>query len=697
MKANDIHSLGDVQAPADLSFLGFAASEGPRGNRAQQSGTSPTGEGGTGGALAICQRHGVARWETLLADFGVSCSAQVPAERRAEFDAACRAVLVEPSALPPLPATSPTGDAGAREALAFDVIDAAALAAELREERARTGLLGQVAVPASVKLADDVTVGDLADRHTLAELQRMADALSAEIDALGVYDMEAHAAALAEPSPGDVRLPDMVECVRPTGTGPLVEEVVQGIAGACAVALTERGDVPPVPAAPSRDLRLPIEAFPYTRQTAKGRVPTNHSANYVALLQRSGFGLAYDVIQKEIVATVDGRPLPKSDHEGEVLLRKATDLCVVNHVPLDNLASTLTSLAAGNPVNPVVDYLLRLRWDHKPRFEKLAEAVGASDPAAARAAFRIFLIQACAAADGGERGMLANPQALPKYETILVLQGEQGSKKTSGLRGLLPAPLRRYMQDGLTLVNGDRDSERQAISSWVTELGEFEATLRRSELERLKAFMSKREDRLRVAYGRSDSRFQRRTVFVATANSDKILTDLTGSRRFAVLSVSNMSVGWSDEEIDQLWAEAFFRYYGGEQWWPTDEESAALRGAAQRFETTSDIEERLLERYDWERGTRGLRSAQRVPVSKILDLLRPGSMSGRGHSMAEMTQTRETVRRLWRRHGAKIKDGELSVRVLDEWRPVYWGSGKNRGLLLPPEREESTGDPEGLL
>jgi len=680
VKTNDTHSVGAVQAP-DLSFLGFPASEGPR------------------GALAICQRHGVARWETLLADFGVRSSAQVPAERRAEFVAACRAVLVEPSALPPLPATSPTGegDADAREALAFDVLDAAALAAELREERARTGLLGQVAVPAAVELPDGVTVGDLADRHTLAELQQMADALSAEIDALGVYDMKAHAAALAERSPGDVRLPDMIECLRPTTSAPLGEKVVQGIAGACAAALIERGDVPATIEAPKRDLRLPIEAFPYTRQTAKGRVPTNHSANYVALLQRSGFGLAYDVIQKEIVATVDGQPLPKSDHEGEVLLRRATDLCVLNRVPTDNLQSTLTSLAAGNPVNPVVAYLVGLRWDHKPRFDKLAEAVGASDPAAARAAFRIFLIQACAAADGGERGMRANPRALPKYETVLVLQGEQGSKKTSGLRGLLPAPLRQYMQDGLTLVNGDRDSERQAISSWLTELGELEATLRRSELERLKAFMSRREDRLRVAYGRTDSRFQRRTVFVASANSAAILTDLTGSRRFAVLSVSNMALDWSDEEIDQLWAEAFFRYYSGEQWWPTAEEEIALRGAAQRFETTSDIEERLLERYDWERGTRGVRTVQRLPVSKILDLLRPGSMSGRGHSMAEMSQTRETILRLWRRHGAKIKDGELSVRVLDEWVPVYWGNGKNRGMLLPAEREEPTNDPQGLL
>lgn len=132
------------------------------------------------------------------------------------------------------------GDADAREALAFDVVESAALAAELREERARTGLLGQVAVPASVELADGVTVRDLADRHPLAELQRMADALSAEIDALGVADLEAHRAqvdALLKRPEGDVRRPDMIECLRPTAAGPLGEEAVQAIAGACAVAL----------------------------------------------------------------------------------------------------------------------------------------------------------------------------------------------------------------------------------------------------------------------------------------------------------------------------------------------------------------------------------------------------------------------------------------------------------------------------
>jgi len=438
---------------------------------------------------------------------------------------------------------------------------------------------------------------------------------------------------------------------------------------------------------PERDLLLPVEHFPYTRPSGPKGVPApiNHSANYTVLLKESGFDICYDVIEKEVKVTVHGQPLPKSDHEGEVLLRRATDLCVVNRLPLDGLASTLTALASGNQVNPVVNHLSSLVWDGKPRFDALVDALGASDPAAARASMRIFLVQACAAADGAERGMRANSRALPRYETVLLLQGEQGTRKTSGLRRLLPPALRGYFQDGVTLVIGDRDSERQAISSWVSELGELEATFRRSDVAQLKSFLSRQEDRLRVAYGRTDSRFQRRTVFVGTVNSEKVLADLTGNRRYGALSITTMDIGWRDAEVEQLWAEAWHRYCGGEQWWPTDEEAVVLRGAAEQFESVSSLEERLLARYDWERGTEGMRKVQRLSVTAILDGLRVGSGT-RDHSHSEMDQARETIRRLWRRHGAKVKDGALSVRVLDKWAAVYARDGKNAGFLLPPER-----------
>lgn len=618
--------------------------------------------------------------------------------------------------------------AGPDDAALYRAADLMDLVSELDEEVAYTRYAHRCAtVPSdwqpewTLVIYDDVTVGDLADRYGAEELDEMHGRVRAAIDAAekareelyarereitdawkreqeeDFVGLEAFEAALqvdmsqASYARFKARVMADYKADRLPTDGTLREHLA-------AQARAEKAkDGQTVPAdASRRDLRLPVEAFPYTKRVGKSVVPVNHSVNYVALLHRSGLEIRYDVIQKEARVSIHGRPLPKSDHEGEVLLRRATDLCELNGLSTNGLQSTLTALMAGNPVNPVLDYLASLEWDGKPRFDALAEAVGASDAVAARAAFRIFLLQACAAADGGERGMWVNGEALPKYETVLVLQGEQGVGKTSGLRRLLPAPLRAYFQDGVTLVIGDKDSERQAVSAWVSELGELEATFRRSEFERLKAFLSRREDRIRVAYGRTDSRFQRRTVFVASANSDKVLTDTTGNRRFAVLSVTTMNIGWSDEEIDQLWAEAWHRYCVGEQWWPTEDEKIALRGAAERFETASAIEERLVARYDWERGMAGVRSVERLSVVQILDLLRPAT-GARDYTQVEMSNARETIRRLWRRHGAKLKDGVLCVRVRDKWTPIYASGGKRSGFLLPPERDGGSLDAAGLL
>lgn len=219
-----------------------------------------------------------------------------------------------------------------------------------------------------------------------------------------------------------------------------------------------------------------------------------------------------------------------------------------------------------------------------------------------------------------------------------------------GLRRLLPARLRAFFQDGVTPVIGDKDSERQAASAWISELGELEATLRRSEFERLKFFLSKREDGIRVVCGRTDSRFQRRAVFVASANRDKVLADTTGNRGFAVLSVTTTNLGWSNEEADQLWAEAWHRYCGGEQRWPTEDEKIALRRAAERWGTTSAIGERLVAKYDRERGMAGVRTVERSSM----------------------------------------------VQIIDKWTPIYASGGKKTALPLPPECDGAPPDAAGL-
>ena len=71
---------------------------------------------------------------------------------------------------------------------------------------------------------------------------------------------------------------------------------------------------------------------------------------------------------------------------------------------------------------------------------------------------RLFLIQACAAADNAETGARAASRVPGDFEGCLVLVGGQGVGKTKGLRKLLPPALRRYFKEGLTLDLRDKDS-----------------------------------------------------------------------------------------------------------------------------------------------------------------------------------------------------------------------------------------------
>lgn len=66
---------------------------------------------------------------------------------------------------------------------------------------------------------------------------------------------------------------------------------------------------------------------------------------------------------------------------------------------------------------------------------------------------------------------------------------------------------------------------------WCVELAELDA-LKHSDGARLKAFMTRTNDRYRPPFGRSVVDVPRQRVFAGTANEDEYLRDPTGGRRF---------------------------------------------------------------------------------------------------------------------------------------------------------------------
>ena len=139
-----------------------------------------------------------------------------------------------------------------------------------------------------------------------------------------------------------------------------------------------------------------------------------------------------------------------------------------------------------------------------------------------------------------------------------------------------------------------------ALTHWICELGELDATFRKSDIARMKAFVSQGTDKVRMPYDRRASEYARRTVFFASVNENNFLVDDTGNTRWWTIPVTAVH---HDHDIDmqQLWAEAYALYRGGEQWWLTAEENKALVEHNRDHENTDPMEEAILDEFDWDR------------------------------------------------------------------------------------------------
>ena len=136
---------------------------------------------------------------------------------------------------------------------------------------------------------------------------------------------------------------------------------------------------------------------------------------------------------------------------------------------------------------------------------------------------------------------------------MLVLQGPQGIGKTSFVRvvGIRP----EFVKLGQYLDTHDKDTLRRCTSAWIVELGEIETTLK-SDIERLKAFITAEKDEYRLPYGRADQTLARRTSLIGTCNSSRFLIDPTGSRRFWTVPIEEIDLDRLNSfDSLQLWRQ----------------------------------------------------------------------------------------------------------------------------------------------
>ncbi|KWA45812.1 hypothetical protein WL27_05380 [Burkholderia multivorans] len=234
-------------------------------------------------------------------------------------------------------------------------------------------------------------------------------------------------------------------------------------------------------------------------------------------------------------------------------------------------------LAHADQRHPVRDYLHSLAWDGVPRLDTwLTTFAGCEDDTYTRHVGAKTMIGAVA--------RIMQPGV--KFDTMLVLEGDQGLKKSTVICAL--APNEEWFTDSLDGDLGSKDAAIGLAGKWLIEVPEM-ATLGRTRVEVVKSFLTRRVDHFRAPHAVRAEDHPRQCAFFGTINPEadgRYLSDTTGGRRFWPVQVRRVDVEALKADRDQLWAEAVTRYKAGEQWWLTDEvEALAKREQASRQES----------------------------------------------------------------------------------------------------------------
>lgn len=213
-----------------------------------------------------------------------------------------------------------------------------------------------------------------------------------------------------------------------------------------------------------------------------------------------------------------------------------------------NYDIAVTKAVDDRSYHPIKDYFASLPpWDGVPRVDTLLiDYLGAEDNEYIRAVSRKTL---CAA-----YRRICHPGT--KFDYMPVLNGAQGIGKSTFISNLGM----EWFSDSLNLSDmNDKTAAEKLQGYWIIEIGEL-AGMKKADLDKVKAFVSRVDDKYRASFGRRVTPHPRQCVFFGTTNSENgYLRDITGNRRFWNVKATGEGKykPWqmTPEIVQQIWAE----------------------------------------------------------------------------------------------------------------------------------------------
>lgn len=323
---------------------------------------------------------------------------------------------------------------------------------------------------------------------------------------------------------------------------------------------------------------IPLNAWKGKLSSSKQGFKKNMTNLMLCMQNIAEFG--QNIRFNEFSGRVEWRGVPFEDHQ---LVDVRLILERNEYEPNDkDLLPALVRHARDNAYHPVRDYLSALTWDGKPRLSLwLQRCLGATDTPFIRAVGRKTLISAVARA--------FKPGC--KVDTMLILEGPQGLKKSSAISALFSD---EWTAESVNLFDQHNKMVMQMMGAWCVELAEFVAIARKDQ-NTVKGMISMKSDRVVLSYAKIATDHPRQCIFIGTINPDGFgyLTDSTGNRRYWPVRCTSIDLAAIRKVRDQLWAEARSAFDAGETWWLSDDEEAlAVEQVAAREE--SDVWEEIL-------------------------------------------------------------------------------------------------------
>lgn len=365
---------------------------------------------------------------------------------------------------------------------------------------------------------------------------------------------------------------------------------------------------------------VPSDQFPHINTSTLRPLPTLENFAFMLVFYR--IRVTYNVISKRvdiIIPGLQGSP----DNIDNAALAIIISLANLNHINSGNLMLYIGAVANENSFNPIQEWISSKAWDGIDRISVLKATLEIAEeysPHLRDTLVYRWLLSAGAAA------------LVPGFHSrgVLTLQGPQSIGKTAWIYALLPPGLLRdsYIKLDHHLDPSNKDSQISAVCHWIVEIGELDSSFRK-DIARLKGFITAPSDKVRIPYGRRASEFPRRTVFIATVNTDQFLIDETGNTRWWTIAVKSINYQ-HNIDVQQLWAQvAHLLQHDQERWWLLPEEEAMLEWQNRKFMKSSVVADLLDSAFDWGAHVDTYRPKSATDVLRMIGIERPTNQQAR--------------------------------------------------------------------